>query len=736
MRNVLIIGASNRFRDLLADRLKREGFRVYILASEKGTVKPSGVQIYTFPYNSSVNREVYFSCRPDVTIFMGAYDSHYEWSSEHSAENTQTYISDLSSLLFHASETGVHQFIYLSSEAVIPTNNISLQPESARAIPNTAKGSAILLGESLVAHYAQHSLMDAVTLRLDSVYFEADKPSQCNDTLTRFVQSAFLREEIVINSKIQHSEMYVNDAVQAIFLLASAANHQRQLYHVASNLTYSEETLADYVTQASLQPLRIIDNSLGFTQQHGLLCRAFQDEFGFAARCTLDEYAPVVLKHILHNRSHFLQSIQDSQKKKSHLTLLHKLYPFVESFVCFLLVFAFQYFTSNSELFSKLDIFLIYVFTFSLIHGFYQSIFTCLLSTVGYFLLHMNPDNPLALMLDGSSYLWIAQLFILGMSVGSLRDKIAQNNDKWKTENQYLEEKLGDITAINESNVELKDWFEQRDINNREGLNYFYSIIRKLEEAPDDEMMFISVQVLVDTMKTNDVAIYGINSSDFCRLKTATSNRAFSLGKSIRMSQHPDLFQPLNNGLIYINRTLQSNRPSMAISLMDENRQMCYVLFLWDMPYEQMTQHSCNTLRLLSLIIYNYINRTLRYLDAVAHDRYLPGTLLLEDSAFRSLFDSYNKAASQNLCVISLLQVETSLTDLNAIDQLLRKHFRQDDIFGLVQQQIYVLLPNTDRNEAIGVIQRLASQHITARYVSHLPTANAPELPSAESTAN
>lgn len=112
MSNILIIGAQNRFRTALMERLKREGHRMYILSPGKESVLHKDVKIYRHPYIHPSNREVYFSSRPDIVIFMGAYDSHYDWSPKVAQKTTQQFTADLNNLLFQANEAGVRQFIY------------------------------------------------------------------------------------------------------------------------------------------------------------------------------------------------------------------------------------------------------------------------------------------------------------------------------------------------------------------------------------------------------------------------------------------------------------------------------------------------------------------------------------------------------------------------------------------------------------------------------------------------
>lgn len=67
--------------------------------------------------------------------------------------------------------------------------------------------------------------------------------------------------------------------------------------------------------------------------------------------------------------------------------------------------------------------------------------------------------------MDYGTYVWMAQLFILGMVVGYMRDQIRYIKEKDKEEIGYLNGQLGDMIDINERNVRMKHMFERQIVN-------------------------------------------------------------------------------------------------------------------------------------------------------------------------------------------------------------------------------------------------------------------------------
>ena len=82
--------------------------------------------------------------------------------------------------------------------------------------------------------------------------------------------------------------------------------------------------------------------------------------------------------------------------------------------------------------------------------------------------------------MDYGTYVWMAQLFILGMVVGYMRDQIRYIKEKDKEEIGYLNGQLGDMIDINERNVRMKHMFERQIVNQKDSLGKIYAIVQNL----------------------------------------------------------------------------------------------------------------------------------------------------------------------------------------------------------------------------------------------------------------
>lgn len=735
MKNILIIGGKGTLRDELNHKLSREGNHVYLLSN--GKKKAGAPREYFYPYDSDSVREALDSSNPNTIVFLGAYDPAFSWSVRTEQKDYKAYISGLTNILNWAEAAGVHRFVYLSSECVFEDHYLSPIAEDMPPTPRTTKGIAVSLGESIVNNYASHQRMDVVVVRMAHLYMLPQNARECTDIYTRLCLQAAAHGRMEINAKIHRSALYVGDGVQALLLLLSAAAHRQPLYHITSEASYTEDQAAALIQSASSRSAVIDDRTVGMEHSILLSDHYFAEEFGFSAIHDLDETIPKIMKQIQGNlRLYTTAADSENAENKSHfMRILTRLVPFIEALIVFVLVVLAEIHLSDSEFFIHVDFFMLYVLLFALFHGLHQSIFTSALSVIGYFLTRLGDSSSLEILMDVGTYIWIAQIFIMGMSVGHLKDRLLQLQSDKDDEINYLALRLGDISDINKSNVTIKNYFEQQTINSTESLGYFYDIVAQLDAANENEVLFVAVQLLSRIMGTEDVAIYSIGSSGYFRLLASTSKNASAPGKSLHSKNYASVFETLTKEHIYINRTMDENMPLMASGIYNQAGELDFVIFLWNLPYERMTLHYSNTLRIVSLLIRSAVERTAHYLNALTRERYFKNTAILQDAAFRDICQVYENARQKELTDYTLLKISADEKDRKKkekkkkkaefmlhMDQLLQSQLRQADYVGYLNDDaFYVLLTNTDHQGSHVVIRRLKENKLEAMPVDVLP---------------
>lgn len=746
MKNILIIGGAGTLRDELNHKLSREGNYVSLLTN--GQKFPKRPREYLYAYESDSVREALDSSSPDIIIFLGAHDPLFSWNFRTEQKDYKAYIGGLTNILHWAEAVGVKRFIYLSSECVFEDYYLSPINEDMTMMPRSTKAMAVSLGESMVSNYAVHQRMDTVIVRLSQLYMAPANLQECSDVYTKLCIQAASQGQMKINAKIKRSALFLNDAVQALMQLTMAASHNQRLYHIAAREVLTEADAAELIQKAASRQVIIDDQTVGIEHCLLLADNYFAEEFSFEARYSLADAIPQVMQKIQGNiRQYTATDKDDNEENKSLLMrICTRLIPFAEAFGVFILALLAEMFLSQSSFFTHVDFFMLYVLLFALVHGLHQSIFTAALSAVGYFIVHMNGENHLELLMDVGTYVWLAQIFIVGMSVGHLKDRLRQVQSDKDEEINYLALRLGDISEINKSNVAIKNYFEQQTINSTESLGFFYDIVARLDEANANEVMFVAVQLLAHVMGTEDVAIYSVDGAGYCRLLTSMTDRASAMGKSLEMRDYRPVFEALEKEHVFINRTADDRMPVMASGIAGQDGGVNFVIFLWNLPYERMTLHYSNTLRILSLLIRSAMERTTSYLEALTNKRYIKKTNILQDAAFRDVYKVYQNAQEKGLTEYTLLRVEaprkiqrkngkTDKSDQNGLLELLKKtkylqrvdsflqgHLRQLDYVGyLSDSSFYILLVNSNYEGGRAVKRRLADKGLAVKMVDRLP---------------
>ena len=136
---------------------------------------------------------------------------------------------------------------------------------------------------------------------------------------------------------------------------------------------------------------------------------------------------------------------------------LGALVPYIENLIFFIPFFMLNNRTTESQYFSKIDFYLIYVLLFAVVHGQRQATFSALLATVGYLFRQMYNQSGLTVVTDYNTYVWIAEIFIVGLVVGYMKDQLKFMQEEKEQEVDFLSERVTDIGDINDSNLRVKE---------------------------------------------------------------------------------------------------------------------------------------------------------------------------------------------------------------------------------------------------------------------------------------
>lgn len=751
--NILLIGGANSLINSLINKLNKEGHRVCLLtgSSYKKGEYAKVFETYNFSYSSASLCDVFESINPDITIYLGAYDSNYRW--ENAERESVTFASSLVNILMAYATVKKGSFLFLSSEEVYGEGHSEALEEHEPTNPQTLRGMALAQGEELCDNYRRMRDLDIIVARLDHLYNIPQTLHDVNNVCAKMCLDALESGVIAINPRNTAAFLYEADAVEYIYRLVAGGEHRESLYHISPSVSVSYLELARMVQRymgkdkrtkteesadSDLQFIELDDDAAG--QDDGdikivrrnepdncsiLSNKLYNSEFGMARFGNLENNIRKIAVHMKRNREVFLMNedvkpgVWDRIRKKAGW-IIQALIPFIENLVCFIPFFMLNNRAVDSRYFANMDFYLLYVLLFAIVYGQQQATISAFFATAGYCFRQMYDRSGFDVMLDYNTYVWVAQLFILGLVVGYMRDQIRVMRSEAKEHSEFLTSQLNDIQDINKSNVRVKDALEVQIVNQNGSIGKLYNITAQLDQYTPEEVLFYAAAMLSQLMESKDVAIYSVANGGYARLSASTSDKARRLGNSIRYAEMEDMYNVIAQRKVYINRTMDDRYPLMANALFEEDK-MQLILMVWGISWEHMTLGQANLLTVVSYLIQNAVLRANRYLEALESQRYVNGTKVMETGAFSGLVHAYLEAQKKDLTVCTLLKVDVDSVRQDEAGQALAAKLRQSDYIGTMKDgRLYALLSNTSSSDARIVMERFEQVGYTSEMVTNV----------------
>lgn len=716
--DVLLIGGASDFMNAILNKLNKEGHRCFVLTGSRQVHESykNVFEKYNFPYDADCLKEIFDSVNPDAVIFTGANDSNFSWNDPR--KDSVRFLAGLQNVMSTFATMKKGRMIFLSSGEVFSQNFPGNIAEDSQTNALTFRSMALVQGEDICRNYRKTMGLDTVVLRFDHLYGIPYKERltgvRLKDNLCADMCVSALRTgQIQANSNKVFSMLHQDDAVEFLYKVVHAGTVKQDLYHISSEQALTEMDLARMVQKEMGGNVSIVNNTVGSEYRIVLSARAFADEFGMKIFHKPDQTAAAMAKHMKRHSSEYMQD-GDSGKgasgrvKQNLLHILRASVPFLENMVCFIPFFMLNNRTVDSRYFANLDFYLLYVLLFAIIHGQQQATFSAVLAVGGYCFRQMYGRSGLEVLLDYNTYVWIAQLFILGLVVGYMKDQLKSIRDENEREMHYLSGQLDDIQDINTSNVRLKNGLEVQIVNQNDSFGKIYEITSSLDQYDPSEVLFYAAEILSKLIGSKDVAIYSVANRSYARLFSATSKKARELGNSVNYTSFGEMYEALKEKRVFINRNMDEKYPLMADAIYSED-DMQLILMVWGIPWERMTLSQANMLVVIGYLIQNAVVRANRYLEALENQRYIEGTKILETSAFTELVAAYLRARNKSLTECAILRIDVAPQQQEAAAAALTKLMRQSDYIGKLEDgNLYALLSNTENKDADFVIRRFA----------------------------
>lgn len=748
--DILLIGSTGSLMRKMVEKLYKEGNRIFVL-TEEGKEVPGYLKVfetYRFSYDNACIREVFVSVKPAVTVFFGAYDKNFRWDV--SSNTAVSFSSGLLNILMSFASLRQGRFVYLSSGEVFENLEVNDFMEVEKKKTSSEKTQSVAMGEKICLDYGRMTMGDVRVLRLGSLYGIPENADELDNICAKMCldaldvgeikvtagRSIMVRdavtamdmqpEDFQVEEEKSYSLLHLQDAVEYIYMIMMSQNLKKDMYQVSGKTSVSHRELArlilnkiysdrDKETDSFVE--RIVEDAQTVESNIILDNCEFDGEFNLHEFNPPQKAVPIIAEYIKANADKFSRRTdrQENLWKKVKRTVEELFYaavPFVENVVCFIPFFMLNNRAVGSQYFQRIDFYLLYVLLFAVIHGQQQAIFSSLLAIAGFCFRQMYNRTGFDVMLDYNTYVWMAQLLILGLVVGYMKDRLRSIKDEHAGEVEFLTKQLSDISDINDSNIRVKDVLSDQLVNQNDSLGKIYEITSGLDQHEPEEVLFYAAEVVAKIMHCKDVAIYSVANDTYARLFSATSQKARELGNSVPYAKMEKMHKVLRERKVYINKNMDEGYPLMANAIYEEEK-LQLIVMVWGISWERMTLGQANMLAVTSYLTQNAVLRANRYMEVLRSQRYVYNTHIMEPEAFSQLVSAFFRAKKKGLTECTLVDVEIEEHDIHTIDAMLSQLVRNTDYIGTTADgNVKVLLANSGKKDAQFVMDRLRAAGI------------------------
>ena len=692
-------------------KLYKEGHKVYVLSGDRNPSNryEHAFEWYNLPYDSASVEEVFQSVNPDVTVLLGAFDGNL--SGENPKEEAVGYAAGMQNILLSWSVLEKGRLIYLSSAEVYGDSYQLPVTEEIQPSPRGIRPLMLFQAEESCRFYQEQLKKDVVILRLDRLYdVPKDRKEAGFGVCQRKCLDAIGNGTVTYRRNYQYGLTHIGDAVESVYKLVACEEHRYGFYHISSGEAYSELQIADAIQENFGNKLEAFDNTQEEQYSVILSNERLKEEFGFKSLYKPEETIQKTLKYMKMHSGRFLDSSNTGwdiwhRLYYGTIKLFGALVPYLENLVLFIPFFMLNNRATGSQYFSKIDFYLLYVLLFAVVHGQRQATLSAFLAMGGYVFRQMYNQSGIAVVTDYNTYVWIAEIFILGLVVGYMRDQIIFMKEEKVQEVDFLSDRVTDIADINDSNLRVKKGLITQVVNYDYSFGMVYDLIAQLESDHPTKTMFQAITMMRNAMDCKDVALYCVDHKNYARLFGHTSKKAGSMGQIIYLPDKEPLFKSFSRQEVYLNRGMDPAYPMMACCI-SEGENMEMVFLLWSIPFERMTIDEADRLTVISKLIQKEVKKTAAYLDLLRKERHQNDRSALCAEEFEELVKIYHEAGEKNLTEYILLRVDPTQSDMEKAGIVISGTLRVTDYFGYRNDgNLYILLTGTDRQDG-GFMQK------------------------------
>ena len=717
---ILIVGEYGFFCNHLAERLEREGNEIYIVNRKRGDKKNKLLCKHVHfqcELSSSKLEDIFKGILPNAVIFLGAQDEGFWQGDYNKAENE--FLSGLINVLKNARLFKVNKFIFLSSDEVYTVEENKFVNELEDVVPATIRGNILIEAESLCERWEKSYGLNSLSVRMPEIYGPRQYEISQNSFVMGLIEKILYEKTVKIHKEKTHPLLYIGDATDAIYrALGSTVSkkmniasgeflNEEEILHIIEDNLGKKAVNIEYINENN--PTAILDSTIS------------QKELDWIPLYDIRKGIEKTVSWINENSDSLFEKPKQSNKAENEKVKERwkKIYPYLENIILFSLISYLTVTLRYNPILAHIDITMLYIVLMAVMFGVKQASIAVILSSGLYMgQLIQNGSDLVGALLNFQTMLRVSQYFLIGISIGYTLDRRKVELAMKEEELDFIQAEFNDLEEIYNENLRIKESLEERLISHEDSFGKIYSMVSRLDVLQSERIIPSAINVLMEIMKSKNVAIYSASSQgNYLRLAASSTKEAAQLGKSLPFDTLGALGKDIKKQKIFTNRSMKEELPTMAAGIYYEG-QLIYAIFIWNAPFEIANLYYVNLLRTVASLISSSLNRAYKYMEATSDSKYVINTRVLKSNIFEEIIHAKKIAKELEVSEYSILQIDYG-NELEKISSNILNIIRDTDYLGLDNNgRLLALLSNSTTEDSNIVVNRIREKNLICSVVT------------------
>lgn len=710
-KKLLITGGNGFMGRHLAERFIHEGWDVFVVddkTSPEMEEWETRARVYKLSVTNPDVEEIFRVNNIDVVVHMAERTTSTK--DRTALDNSHVNMTGLMNMMQLSTSYQVKKFIYVSTGSVLP-HDMENAPDNANADPETTRAVSKHLGEQYVKMWRRMFKLNTTIVRLSTVY----GPGQLahHGFIANFMSNATHWQTMKFygNSNSTRDFIYVDDAMFAIYLLVVREYNELYLNISSGNPVSFNNLLKMCATFMPLPEIDYYSDDADRFKRPSLNNEKCKKELGWRQKYDTVEGLKKTYEWYAQRNEERLQRRSRQKTDLRNQAFFAVTRPYIENGILLILVLLISSLQDYSPVNSTVgfDICYLYITCMGILYGKKQSIPAVVISMIVLtWSLILHGGELVSIMYSSVNMLHYSSYLFLGVLTGYVTDNKAHQLETERYKFDRLRERYEFLENTYHDSINVKDKLYRQIVNSDDSIGFLYKIVQHLDSVEVENIFTQAAVVTRNIMDVENIAIYMMGHDGlYMRQKVRFGELTDELPRSLKVADLPFREDVIEKKQIYVNTTLMEKVPDLVAPIV-YNDNVIAIIELYGMNFDQWSIYEQNLLSVTARMISMSMGRAYQYEQELVGRRFIGNTRIMQENEFRKLEkELMNRAAIQTSLKIALLEFDLQGMSYEDLDKRLGNNIRAEDIIGIVNGRVHMLLEDVPEAAIIMLMKRI-----------------------------